>query len=88
MKAKAEMPANYLIVGSPAKAIRELSEQELAWKKQGTHEYPVLVTRCKQTLHQVEPLREVELAGSARYLMRICDRNSNVLMLDVLIFSM
>ncbi len=57
---KAEMPANYLIVGSPAKAIRELSEQELAWKKQGTHEYQVLVTRCKQTLHQVEPLREVE----------------------------
>lgn len=52
--------ANYLIVGSPAKAIRELSEQELAWKKQGTHEYQVLVTRCKQTLHQVEPLREIE----------------------------
>lgn len=60
VKAKAEMPANYLIVGSPAKAIRELSEQELAWKKQGTLEYQVLVTRCKQTLHQVEPLREVE----------------------------
>ena len=60
VKAKAEMPANYLIVGSPAKAIRELSEQELAWKKQGTHEYQVLVTRCKQTLHQVEPLREIE----------------------------
>lgn len=57
-------------------------------EKQGTHEYQVLVTRSKQTLHQVEPLREVELAGSARYLMRICDRNSNVLMLDVLIFSM
>lgn len=29
-------------------------------EKQGTHEYQVLVTRCKQTLHQVEPLREVE----------------------------
>lgn len=47
MKAKAEMPANYLIVSSPAKAIRELSEQELERKKQGTHEYQVLVTRCK-----------------------------------------
>lgn len=43
VKAKAEMPANYLIVGSPAKAIRELSEQELAWKKQGTHEYQVIL---------------------------------------------
>ena len=60
VKANAEMPANHLIIGSPAKAIRVLSEQELAWKKQGTREYQVLVERCKQTLHQVEPLREVE----------------------------
>lgn len=60
VKANAEMPANHLIIGSPAKAIRVLSEQELAWKKHGTREYQVLVERCKQTLHQVEPLREVE----------------------------
>ncbi len=38
-EAKAEMPANHLIIGSPAKAIRELSEQELASKQQGTREY-------------------------------------------------
>ena len=60
VKAKAEMPANHLIIGSPAKAIRELSEQELAWKQQGTREYQVLVERCKLTMHQVEPLREAE----------------------------
>lgn len=60
VKAKAEMPANYLIIGSPAKAIRQLSDQELEWKKQGTCEYQVLVERCKMTMHQVEPLREVE----------------------------
>ena len=54
------MPANHLIIGSPAKAIRELSEQELAWKQQGTREYQVLVERCKLTMHQVEPLRDVE----------------------------
>ncbi|HCT8601120.1 TPA: phenylacetic acid degradation protein PaaY [Klebsiella oxytoca] len=60
VKANAEMPANHLIVGSPAKAIRALSEQELAWKKQGTREYQMLVERCKQTLHQVEPLKEAE----------------------------
>ena len=55
------------IVGASAfvKAIRTLSEQELAWKKQGTREYQALVERCKQTLHQVEPLREVE-AGRKR----------------------
>ncbi|XNM60792.1 phenylacetic acid degradation protein PaaY [Escherichia coli] len=38
VKAKAEMPANYLIVGSPAKAIRELSER-VAWKKRGYTSY-------------------------------------------------
>lgn len=32
VKARAEMPANHLIVGSPAKAIRMLTEQELVWK--------------------------------------------------------
>lgn len=46
------MPANHLIIGSPAKAIRELSEQELAWKRQGTREYQVLVERCKLTMHR------------------------------------
>ncbi len=62
VKANAEMPANHLIIGSPAKRFAPLSEQELAWK-QGTREYQALVERCKQTLHQVEPLREVEAGG-------------------------
>lgn len=60
VKAKAEMPADHLIIGSPAKAIRVLSEQEKEWKKQGTREYQTLVERCKQTMHQVEPLHEME----------------------------
>ncbi len=57
VKAKAEMPANHLIVGSPAKAIRTLSEQEIAWKNRDAG-IPVLVERCKQSLHQVEPLKK------------------------------
>ncbi|WP_455428100.1 phenylacetic acid degradation protein PaaY [Dryocola sp. LX212] len=60
IKAKAEFAANKLIVGSPAKAIRELSPEEIEWKKKGTREYQDLVIRCQQTMHQVEPLREVE----------------------------
>lgn len=54
------MPANHLIVGSPAKAIRTLTEQELTWKKQGTREYQVLVERCQHTLSEVQPLTEAE----------------------------
>ncbi|HEY1845412.1 MAG TPA: phenylacetic acid degradation protein PaaY [Buttiauxella sp.] len=60
IKARAEFPANKLIIGSPARAIRELGPEELEWKKRGTREYQDLVIRCQQSLHQVEPLREVE----------------------------
>lgn len=65
IKANADMPANHLIIGSPAKAIRRLREDEIEWKKQGTKEYQVLVERCQQTLREVEPLREAE-AGRKR----------------------
>lgn len=75
VKAKAEMPANHLIIGSPAKAIRVLSEQEIAWKKQGTREYQVLVDRCKLTLHQVEPCAKWSPVENVWSLTRICDQN-------------
>lgn len=60
IKAKAEFGANLMILGSPAKAVRELRAEEIEWKRRGTREYQELVIRCQQTLHQVEPLREVE----------------------------
>ena len=60
VKARAEFGPNQMILGSPAKVVRELRPDELAWKKQGTREYQDLVIRCQQTMHQVEPLREVE----------------------------
>lgn len=60
VKARAEFGANLMILGSPAKAVRELRPDEIEWKKKGTREYQDLVIRCQQTMHQVEPLREVE----------------------------
>lgn len=65
VKARSEFPADHLILGTPAKAIRPLTEDEKVWKRRGTQEYQVLVERCKKTMHQVEPLREVE-AGRQR----------------------
>jgi hypothetical protein len=38
-------------------------------------EYQVLVERCKQTLHQVEPLREVKPGVSGWSLMKTCGQN-------------
>ncbi|AVJ18357.1 phenylacetic acid degradation protein PaaY [Serratia rhizosphaerae] len=60
IKAAAVFDANKLVLGSPARVLRELSEQELAWKRVGTQEYQDLVTRCKTTLREVAPLSEAE----------------------------
>ncbi|PHM70879.1 phenylacetic acid degradation protein PaaY [Xenorhabdus sp. KJ12.1] len=60
IKAEAIFAANQLIVGTPARALRTLTEQELEWKRISTREYQDLVTRCKNTLRQVEPLTEIE----------------------------
>jgi len=48
------------VVGSPARVLRDLTEQELAWKIAGTREYQDLVQRCKSSLHEVAPLTEIE----------------------------
>ena len=48
-----------LIVGNPAKAIKEVSEQMLAWKTAGTKLYQNLPKDCLQTLKEVSPLRTI-----------------------------
>jgi len=49
-----------MVVGAPAKVIREVSEKEVAWKTRGTAEYQQLARDCLAGLKPVEPLREVE----------------------------
>jgi phenylacetic acid degradation protein len=49
-----------LVAGVPAKPLRELSDQELAWKHEGTLTYQRLVERCHASLREVQPLREME----------------------------
>ncbi|KFK96573.1 MULTISPECIES: phenylacetic acid degradation protein PaaY [unclassified Serratia (in: enterobacteria)] len=60
VKAAAEIAANKLVIGSPARVIRDLTEQELAWKRVGTQQYQELVARCKNSLKEVEPLSAAE----------------------------
>jgi phenylacetic acid degradation protein len=49
-----------LIVGTPAKVLRQLSDKEVAWKRQGTQEYQALTVRCLNTLRECQPLTEPE----------------------------
>ncbi len=60
VKAKAEIPAGALAVGSPAKVIRQLSEQEIAWKREGTGVYRRLAAEAHEKLRPAEPLPAVE----------------------------
>jgi phenylacetic acid degradation protein len=59
VKANFEVAANSLAAGSPAKVIRELREQEITWKTQGTIEYQRLAQAYLGGLVEVEPDTEI-----------------------------
>ncbi|UUP19941.1 transferase hexapeptide repeat family protein [Nitratireductor thuwali] len=54
------IPPRSLVVGSPAKVIRAVTEKEVAWKTRGTAEYQELARACLAGLTPVEPLKAVE----------------------------
>ncbi|MFB9886699.1 carnitine operon protein CaiE [Balneatrix alpica] len=49
-----------MLVGSPAKVLRQVSDEELHWKQLGTQEYQALARRSMHTLQEVAPLAAVE----------------------------
>jgi phenylacetic acid degradation protein len=53
VKANMEVAANSLAAGSPAKVIRELREDEISWKYQGTVEYQKLAEAYLSGLNEV-----------------------------------
>lgn len=60
VKAGFHVPAHHLAAGIPAKVLRPLSEQELAWKTEGTQIYQRLSERCHASLAECAPLTEPE----------------------------
>ena len=60
VKASQEIPPRVLVAGMPAKVIRPLSEEEIAWKADGTRTYQDLTRRCLATLVETAPLTAVE----------------------------
>lgn len=49
-----------LIVGNPAKKIKDVSDEMINWKTKGTELYQTLPSDCFESLIECEPLREVE----------------------------
>jgi carbonic anhydrase/acetyltransferase-like protein (isoleucine patch superfamily) len=59
VKAKTIIPERSLVVGNPAKIIKEVSDEMLAWKTKGTRLYQQLPSELHAQLEACEPLREV-----------------------------
>ncbi len=51
--------ARSLVVGNPAKIIKEVSDEMIAWKTKGTQLYQQLPGDCYSTLKPCEPLSEI-----------------------------
>jgi phenylacetic acid degradation protein len=60
VKASQVIPPRTLVAGVPAKIIRPLSEEEMAWKADGTRTYQELTKRCLATMIETSPLSAVE----------------------------
>ena len=65
VKAGFIVPPRTLVAGVPAKLMRELSEQEMAWKVEGTRSYQELTRRSLRTMMATAPLAAPE-AGRKR----------------------
>lgn len=60
VKAGSQIPSKSLVAGLPGKIIRQLSEDEIQWKREGTRCYQSLALRCQQSLKPAEPLQRPE----------------------------
>ena len=54
-----------VVVGNPARVVKDVTDEMLAWKTEGTRLYQQLPARLHATLRAVEPLRELP-EGRAR----------------------
>lgn len=60
VKANDKFESRSLIVGNPAKKIKEVTDDMINWKTEGTKLYQQLPRDCYDTLKECEPLRAVE----------------------------
>jgi phenylacetic acid degradation protein len=59
--AETVIPNRKVVVGNPAKIIKDVSDQMIDWKTKGTALYQQLPADCYESLKPCEPLREVEI---------------------------
>ncbi len=57
--AEMKIPVRQMVVGNPAKIIKEVSDEMIAWKSEGTKLYQALPAECRASLRECELLRAV-----------------------------
>jgi len=57
--AEMQIPERSVVVGNPARVVKAVSDEMLAWKSDGTALYQQLPAAMRQTWQPVEPLREL-----------------------------
>jgi carbonic anhydrase/acetyltransferase-like protein (isoleucine patch superfamily) len=58
--AEMQIPRRKVVVGNPAKIVKDVSDDMIAWKTDGTRLYQSLPEHLRQTMKATEPLSEVE----------------------------
>ena len=58
--ANTTIPSRSVVVGNPAKIVKEVSDEMIQWKTEGTALYQQLPADCHASLLPCEPLREIE----------------------------
>lgn len=59
IKANTKIESRSLVVGNPAKVIKQVSDEMIAWKTKGTKLYQTLPKYYSETMIACEPLREI-----------------------------
>jgi len=59
VKAETVIPKRSLVVGNPAKIVKQVSDEMIDWKTKGTQIYQQLPADCHKSLKEVAPLREI-----------------------------
>ena len=59
IKAGEKIPKRSLVAGNPHKIIRQITDEQIAWKSEGTHLYQQLATEMPDAALLCEPLPEI-----------------------------
>jgi carbonic anhydrase/acetyltransferase-like protein (isoleucine patch superfamily) len=59
IKQDEKIPARSVVAGNPGKIIKQVSDEMIAWKTEGTRLYQQLPEECQETLKLCDPLREI-----------------------------